>query len=150
MNLAENVRVSSVHAELSPADKAAWINQARAQGQRVLMVGDGINDAPALAAAQVGCAMVGGTDIALENSDLVLTRPNLERLVEALGLARRTLGIIRQNLGWAFAYNLLALPLAAAGMLAPIHAAAAMALSSVCVVSNSLRLGRTSHKASTI
>lgn len=150
VNLAENVRVSSVHAELSPADKAAWINQARAQGQRVLMVGDGINDAPALAAAQVGCAMVGGTDIALENSDLVLTRPNLERLVEALGLARRTLGIIRQNLGWAFAYNLLALPLAAAGMLAPIHAAAAMALSSVCVVSNSLRLGRTSHKASTI
>jgi P-type Cu2+ transporter len=140
--LADQLPLAAVHAEMSPADKAAWIDEARRSGRRVLMVGDGINDAPALAAAHVGCAMAGGTDIALENSDLVLTRPNLERLVEALSLARRTLSIIRQNLCWAFAYNVLALPLAAAGMLAPIHAAAAMALSSVCVVSNSLRLGR--------
>ncbi|WP_305045417.1 heavy metal translocating P-type ATPase [Geoalkalibacter sp.] len=140
--LADSVPLAQAHGSLSPADKADWINAARARGERVLMVGDGINDAPALAAAQVGCALAGGTDIALESSDLVLTRPDLGRLVEALELARRTLGIIRQNLFWAFAYNLLALPLAAAGQLAPIHAAAAMALSSVCVVGNSLRLSR--------
>ncbi|KIH76321.1 hypothetical protein GFER_12005 [Geoalkalibacter ferrihydriticus DSM 17813] len=140
--LAAKLPLSSVHGGLSPADKAAWITAARAERERVLMVGDGINDAPALAAAQVGCAMVGGTDIALENSDLVLTRPDLGRLVEALLLARRARILIRQNLLWAFAYNLLALPLAAAGQLAPVHAAAAMALSSICVVGNSLRLGR--------
>ncbi|WP_305042670.1 heavy metal translocating P-type ATPase [Geoalkalibacter sp.] len=140
--LAEALPLTQAHGGLSPAGKAAWIDAARAQGQRVLMVGDGINDAPALAAAQVGCAMAGGTDIALESSDLVLTCPDLGRLVEALELARRALRIIRQNLFWAFAYNLLALPLAALGQLAPIHAAAAMALSSVCVVGNSLRLSR--------
>lgn len=128
--------------ELRPADKSHWVDQAMARGERVLMVGDGINDAPALSAATVGCAMAGGTDIALATSDLVLTKPDLAHLLVALKLARRTLSIIRQNLFWAFAYNLLALPLAAAGTLAPIHAAAAMALSSVCVVGNSLRLAK--------
>ncbi len=125
---------------LLPADKARWVEEARARGERVLMVGDGINDAPALSAATVGCAMAGGTDIALATSDLVLTRPDLAHLLTALRLARRTLSIIRQNLFWAFAYNLLALPLATVGALTPIHAAAAMALSSVCVIGNSLRL----------
>jgi Cu2+-exporting ATPase len=141
--LAARLGLDETHGGLTPADKCAAIRLLQQRGGRVLMVGDGINDAPALTAAEVGCAMVGGTDIALDSSDLVLTRPDLERLHEALLLARRTLRIIRQNLCWAFAYNLAALPLAAMGQLAPIHAAAAMALSSVCVVGNSLRLGRT-------
>ncbi len=134
--------IGEVLSGLSPEDKAAWVSEAMGRGQKVLMVGDGINDAPALSAASVGCAMAGGTDIALETSDLVLTNPELEKVSTAVLLARRTLRIIRQNLFWAFAYNLLALPLAAAGELAPIHAAAAMAASSVCVVGNSLRLRR--------
>jgi len=129
-------------ARLTPADKAAWIEQQRGQGEKVLMVGDGINDGPALAAASVGCAMAGSTDFALESSDLVLTRADLSRLVAAVKLARRALRVIHQNLFWAFFYNLLILPLAAAGQLTPIHAAGAMAASSVCVVGNSLRLAR--------
>jgi Cu2+-exporting ATPase len=140
--IAKELGIGTTLAELSPQEKSDWIEARRREGESVLMVGDGINDAPALSAASVGCAMAGGTDIALETSDLILTRPDLERLEEALRIARRTLRIIRQNLFWAFVYNLLALPLAAAGKLAPIHAAAAMALSSVCVVGNSLRLGR--------
>lgn len=129
-------------ARLTPADKGAWIASQHEKGERVLMVGDGINDGPALAAAAVGCAMAGSTDFALESSDLVLTRPDLTRLVAAVNLARRAMRVIRQNLFWAFFYNLLILPLAASGLLAPIHAAAAMAASSVCVVGNSLRLAR--------
>jgi P-type Cu2+ transporter len=127
---------------MTPADKAAWIAARQASGLRVMMIGDGLNDAPALAAADVGCALAGGTDIALETSTLVLTRPDLGCLVEALDIGRRALRIIRQNLFWAFVYNLVALSLAAGGRLAPIHAAAAMALSSLCVVGNSLRLAR--------
>jgi Cu2+-exporting ATPase len=140
--IAKGLGIGTALAELSPGDKSDWVEARRREGERVLMVGDGINDAPALSAASVGCAMAGGTDIALETSDLILTKPDLDRLEEALRIARRTLRIIRQNLFWAFAYNLLALPLAAAGKLAPIHAAAAMALSSVCVVGNSLRLAK--------
>jgi Cu2+-exporting ATPase len=140
--LAERIGISEALGELTPEGKCARVQELRGAGHRVMMVGDGINDAPALALADVGCAMAGGTDIALATSDLVLTVPHLERLQEALQLSRRTLSIIRQNLFWAFAYNLAALPLAAMGQLAPIHAAVAMALSSVCVVGNSLRLGR--------
>ncbi len=132
--------LDEIHSRLDPAAKAAWVARQRAAGHRVLMVGDGINDAPALAEADVGSSLAGSTDIALETSDLVLTRPDLGRLVEAVRLARRTLVTIRQNLFWAFLYNVMALPLAAAGGLAPIHAAAAMALSSVCVIGNSLRI----------
>jgi Cu2+-exporting ATPase len=142
MRLAEQLGIADAHGELSPADKCVHLQQLRDAGHHVLMLGDGINDAPALALADVGCAMAGGTDIALANSDLVLTRSELPRLQEALQLARRTMLIVRENLFWAFAYNLAALPLAAMGLLAPIHAAIAMALSSVCVVGNSLRLGK--------
>lgn len=127
-------------AKMTPAHKADWVKAAQDQGRMVLMVGDGINDAPALSAANVGCAMAGGTDIALDNADLALTQPDLGKLVQAIRIARHTIRVIRQNLFWAFFYNILMLPLAAAGQVTPIHAAAAMALSSVCVVGNSLRL----------
>jgi Cu2+-exporting ATPase len=138
--IGDRLGIDEVHGAMSPVDKADWVKEAMARGERVLMVGDGINDAPALSQADVGCAMAGGTDIALETSDLVLTRPDLTTLVAGIEVARRTLRIIRQNLFWAFVYNILALPLAALGELAPIHAAAAMAASSICVVGNSLRL----------
>ena len=128
--------------EMSPTDKADWLEQSRKDGRCSLMIGDGINDAPALSTADVGCSMAGGTDIALETSDLVLTRPELSRLPDALILARKALQVIKQNLFWAFAYNFVAIPLAATGQLAPIWAAAAMASSSVLVVGNSLRIGR--------
>jgi Cu2+-exporting ATPase len=137
---AEKLGFGSFHASMDPAAKTEWVREMTAKGETVLMVGDGINDSPALSAAAVGCAMSGGTDIALESSDLVLTRQDLQRLPQALGLARKSLRIIRQNLFWAFTYNLVALPLAAMGKLAPVYAAAAMAFSSVCVLANSLRL----------
>jgi Cu2+-exporting ATPase len=142
VRIGRELAMAEVHSGMTPEQKTAWVDAAVRRGERVLMVGDGINDAPALSAATVGCAMVGGTDIALETSDLVFTRPDLGHLTLALVLARRTRRIIRQNLFWAFAYNVLAIPLAVAGQLTPIHAAAAMALSSVCVVGNSLRLAR--------
>jgi P-type Cu2+ transporter len=125
---------------LSPAEKADRIEELRLGGAIVLMVGDGINDAPALSAADVGCAVAGGTDIAIETSDLVLVKPDLERLAFAHRMARRTMSVVRQNLVWAFLYNAVGIPLAMTGRLTPIYAAAAMALSSVCVVGNSLRL----------
>ncbi len=125
---------------MSPRDKADWVRKMNQAGDTVLMVGDGVNDAPALSEADVGCAMGSGTDIALETSDLVLMHDNLEQLPAAVELARKTRRIIRQNLFWAFSYNLVALPLAAAGKLAPVYAATAMAASSVLVVANSLRL----------
>jgi Cu2+-exporting ATPase len=134
--------ITHCHANLQPAQKAAWIEQQQREGKDVLMVGDGINDAPALSTAAVGCAMAGSSDIALESSDLVLPGGRLRDLSAAILISRRTLRVIRQNLGWAFAYNLVTLPLAASGQLAPVWAAAAMATSSVLVVSNSLRLSR--------
>ncbi len=140
--IAARLGIVRAYGDFTPEAKCAYLREQRAAGRHVLMVGDGINDAPALTLADVGCAMAGGTDIALATSDLVLTRAEPELILIALQLARRTFRIIRQNLCWAFAYNLCALPLAAAGKLAPIHAAAAMALSSVCVVANSLRLGK--------
>jgi len=138
--LAGQLGIAQVHAELTPDDKARLVDALQQQGEVVLMAGDGINDAPALGIAQVGCAMGGGTDIALDTSELVLTRSDPRQLVTAIRLSRQTLRVIRQNLCWAFAYNLCVLPLAAAGMLYPVYAAAAMALSSICVVTNSLRL----------
>lgn len=142
--VAGQLGIDRYHGGMDPGEKKAWIDQVGQAGKSVLMTGDGINDAPALAAAAVGCSLGGGTDIALESAGLVLVRPDLNRLPQAIILARRTLRIIRQNLFWAFFYNLLALPLAAVGTLAPIHAAAAMAASSLCVLGNSLRLARNS------
>lgn len=143
-SLAKGLGIDEVHAEQLPAEKAQWISQRMASGNHVMMVGDGINDAPALSTAHIGCAMAGGTDVALEVSDIVLTRPQPLRIVDALTIARRIRRGIRQNLFWAFIYNVSAIPLAALGFLAPIHAAAAMTISSLCVVGNSLRLRRLS------
>ena len=140
--VARRLGIREVHASMSPEAKAEWVKNLSDSGKQVLMAGDGINDSPALSAAAVGCAMAGGADIALESSELVLTRPDLDKLITALLLARRALRIIRQNLFWAFSYNLVAIPLAAAGKLAPVYAAAAMASSSVIVLANSLRLAR--------
>ena len=126
--------------ECLPADKAAHIKAWQEQDESVLMVGDGVNDAPALAQADLSITVAGGTDIAGETSDLVLMRPDLTLIPWFIAFSRRTRRIIRENLGWAFAYNMVAVPLAAFGLISPVIAAAAMASSSLLVVGNSLRL----------
>ncbi|RSN25685.1 cadmium-translocating P-type ATPase [Amycolatopsis sp. WAC 04169] len=138
--VAEEIGVSDVRAGVLPAEKAAVIEELRAGGARVAMVGDGINDGPALATADLGMAMARGSDIAVRSADMVLVREDLRVVPDAIRLADRTLRIIRGNLAWAFGYNVAAIPLAALGLLNPLIAGAAMSLSSVLVVSNSLRL----------
>ncbi|ASO19048.1 Copper-exporting P-type ATPase A [Actinoalloteichus hoggarensis] len=138
--VADEVGVEQVHAEVLPAEKVDVIARLQDQGHVVAMVGDGVNDAAALAKADLGLAMGTGTDVAIEASDLTLVGGDLMSAADAIRLARRTLTIIKGNLFWAFAYNTAALPLAAAGLLNPMIAGAAMAVSSVFVVSNSLRL----------
>ncbi|HEX5818215.1 MAG TPA: copper-translocating P-type ATPase, partial [Gemmatimonadales bacterium] len=145
--VARQVGIDRVEAEVSPEHKLDVVKRYQAEGRRVAMVGDGLNDAPALAAADLGVAMGGGTDVAMETASVTLMRGDPRGVAQALSLTRQTMRIIRQNLGWAFVYNIICIPIAAGALypafglrLSPTLAAAAMALSSVSVVSNSLRL----------
>ncbi|WP_030420408.1 heavy metal translocating P-type ATPase [Streptomyces sp. NRRL F-5065] len=138
--VAEDLGIAEVHSRCTPEEKAQLVARLRAEGRRVAVVGDGVNDAAALAGADLGIAMGGGTDAAIGASDVTLVRADIEALADAVRLARRTLATIRTNLAWAFGYNLVTMPLAMVGLLNPMLAALAMSASSVLVVANSLRL----------
>jgi len=137
--------MKSALGNMTPDQKLALVHEAQSRGRRVLMVGDGVNDALALAAADVSCSLTGSSDIALENADVIITGDDLALLATAHRIARRTMTIIRQNLAWAFLYNIVGIPLAVSGQLTPVYAALAMTASSLLVSLNSLRLMRIKH-----
>lgn len=140
--VAAEAGIERVLAEVLPEGKAEEVKRLQEQGMIVAMVGDGINDAPALATANIGMAMGTGTDVAMEAADITLMRGNLNSIPDAIEMSRRTMTNIRQNLFWALGYNVIGIPIAALGFLAPWLAGAAMAFSSVSVVLNALRLQR--------
>jgi Cu+-exporting ATPase len=140
--VAAEVGIDEVTAEVLPAGKADIVRALQAEGRVVAMVGDGVNDAPALAQADLGLSIGTGTDVAIEASDLTLVSGDLRAAADAIRLSRATLRTIKQNLGWAFGYNLAAIPLAAIGLLSPVVASLAMVLSSISVIANALRLRR--------
>jgi P-type E1-E2 ATPase len=137
--VAKKTGIEFVKAQTSPMEKVAEISRLKKEGRHVLMAGDGINDAPALVEATVGIAVGRATDIALESADIVVMRSDLRLIADAMTLTKKTFRIIRQNIFWAFFYNIVAIPLAILGMLHPIMAAGAMAFSSLSVVGNSMR-----------
>jgi P-type Cu+ transporter len=141
-HVAREIGIDRVIARATPADKLELIRDLQARGAKVGMIGDGVNDAPALAAADVGFAIGGGADIAVEAADVTLVGGDIARVAAGIQLSRRTMSVIRQNLFWALGYNIVAIPVAAAGRLNPMIAAAAMGMSSVSVLTNSLRLQR--------
>jgi Cu+-exporting ATPase len=137
---AVGIKGEHVIARALPEEKLDRVNALKSAGHTVLMIGDGINDAAALAAADLSMAMGTGTDSAISSADITLMRPELMSVVDALNLSTRTLKTIKVNLGWAFAYNVIGIPIAAAGALTPMYAAGVMAISSLFVVSNSLTI----------
>ena len=140
--IAAKVGIETVIANATPEQKLSVIRDYQAQGKKVGMIGDGINDAPALAAADVGFAIGTGTDVAIESADMTLVQGDISKVTNGIELSKKTITVIKQNLFWAFGYNTIAIPVAMAGRLNPMIASAAMALSSVSVIVNSLRLNK--------
>jgi P-type Cu2+ transporter len=143
--IAAEMGVSSARGGMTPDQKLEFVTGLQQVGRQVLMVGDGVNDAPALAAATVSCSLSGSSDIALENADVIITGDDLSRIATAYRISRATMTIIKQNLAWAFVYNIIGIPLAVSGLLTPVYAAVAMTASSLLVSLNSLRLMRFKH-----